>query len=113
MARLSGQSSHEPQHQTLQQELTGDLATAGPQGCANRHLLLTPLGPHEEEVGHVGAGDHQDDPSRAQEEPQNAPDVTDVVQFQWTGVGTPLRLLETGERGGVGSLLHPHGQHPF
>ncbi len=70
------QSSQEPEHKTLQEELTGDLATGGPQGGADRDLLLTPLGPYEEEVGYVGARDQQDYPDRAQEHPQHVADVS-------------------------------------
>ena len=53
----SGQSSEEAEHQALEEELTGDPATSRPQGCADGDLLLTPLGPHEEQIRYVRAGD--------------------------------------------------------
>jgi hypothetical protein len=53
-----------------------------------------PLGPHEEEVRHVGAGHQQYDPDRAEQDPQHASDIANHVVRQRMHIGLqPYRLL--------------------
>ena len=52
------------------------------QGGADGQLLTAALGPHQQQVGDVGAGQQQDDADRAQEHPERAADVADDVADQ-------------------------------
>ncbi len=53
----AGEPGQERQHQRLHQELAGETAAPGPQAGPDRHLPFPLRGPHQEEVGHVGARD--------------------------------------------------------
>ena len=60
----------ERQHQALDQELPRDPRPARAQGGANRQLLAAAFGPHQQQVGDVGAGQQQDDADRAHQHPE-------------------------------------------
>ena len=69
--RAAGQA----EQQALEEDRARESPPAGAQGEADRELAGARLRAHEEQVGDVHAGDQQQDPDRAQQEPQRRPDV--------------------------------------
>jgi hypothetical protein len=64
------QATQHAEQQALLQILPADATRAGPHGRPHGHLRLLPLGPHQEEVRHVGAGDEKDDAHATQDDPE-------------------------------------------
>ena len=60
---------------TLGQQLPDDLPAAGADRDAHAHLARPPRGAREQEVGDVGTGNQQDEADRAQQRPEQQPDL--------------------------------------
>ena len=72
------QRQEAPRHterEALEEDGPNQPSAALSQGGPNRHLPVTGLGPHEEQVGDVGARDEQQEPHGAQQDPQHRLDV--------------------------------------
>jgi hypothetical protein len=82
------------QHQRFGDELPDHLGAPGAQRRAHRELALAALGPHQEEVGHVGAGRQQHEAYRPQDHPEHATDVADDVVAQRVDEHPRLPLLD-------------------
>ena len=105
----AGGAAEQAEQQALDQHLAGQAAAAGADGGADGELLGAALGPDEQEVGDVGAGDEQDDPDRRHHHPQALADVADEIVEQRADVrpeprvlhhldAHPLRRRELGQR---------------
>ncbi len=102
------------QRQAFPQQLADDLARAGAEGGLHRQLLLPRLGPHEQQVGDVGARDQQDHADRPHQHPERALDVADEVVLERADLGRQARLLEHRQRGAGErrEFAQGHRDHP-
>ena len=101
-ARASSQAEQaagEAERHAFGEQRARQPAAARAQRNADGELPPASLGPHEKQIRHVGAGDHQHDSDRAQENPQHAPHVADHVLRQRTDIRPQPYRLFTG-RGG-------------
>ena len=96
------------------QQFPGDAAPCCTQRRARCQFLLPALHTHEQQIGHVGARDQQDDPDRAHHHPQDVVDLAHDILFERpqrrrkTSVFEHLRV-EPERRG---PALQPDRQQP-
>ena len=81
--------SEERQHEGLGEELQEDPAPAGAQGRAKRDLALARRASHQQEVGHVGAGDEQQEEHAGQDHQQGAAHALRDVLEEGHDLGAP------------------------
>ena len=75
----------------LGQELPDHRPAARAQRGAERELALPDRRPHQQQVGDVGAGDHQHETDRAEQDQQRGPGMLDDVLLQRHGPDAHLR----------------------
>ena len=68
-------ASHEREQHALREELPDDLPAGGADRDAHAHLPRPPRGTREQEVGDIGAGNQQHESDRAQQRPEQQPDL--------------------------------------
>ncbi len=95
----------------LEEELPRQSSPAGSERRSERELLLAAVGPDEKKVGHVGTGDQEHEPHRAQEDPEHFTHVADDVLFEGMDVGTEVGLLHHRESQAFREFLRPDGDH--
>ena len=91
--RQTGGGADTGEHETLGQQLPDEAGRAGPERRAHGHLALPRFRAREEKIGHVGAGDEQQEADRAEEEPDRAADGTDDLFPQREDDGVELHRL--------------------
>ena len=106
----------------LGEELPEQALPRGAERGAHRDLLRPRRGAGQQQVGHVGAGDEEHEPHRAEKDEQGGPDIAGGLEAQAGDVETPVRrvlvgvipleLLGEGPHLALG-LRHRHpGLHP-
>ena len=77
--RQTDQAAGNAKDQTLEEQLRRDSSPARAQGRANGQLLTAPFDPHQQQIGNVGASDHQNQDDRAHQNPQHIAHIPDDV----------------------------------
>ncbi len=90
----SGECSEAAEEDALREELAHEAAAAGSEGRPHRELPLAGRPAPEQEVGHVGAGDEEDEGHRAQQHGQPLPVIAHHVVEEGRGGGPPIGVLE-------------------
>jgi hypothetical protein len=95
-------AADERKQHTFGQKLTQQPEAAGAEGRTDRELFLPRLGPRQNQVREVGAGDQQNEADRALQHPQRRADGADDITLQRlrldhvSGRGSPVRHVEVG-----------------
>ena len=82
------------EHEAFRQQLPRNPSRSRAERCVNGQFLLAPLGAHEEQIGHIGTGDQQDNADRAEQDPQHPANVSNHVLREWPHVRPEAHLLE-------------------
>ena len=77
--RHANHTARECEHDALGEQRASDAATARPERGTHRQFLLASFRTHQEQVGHVPAGDEQHDTDGRHENPEDLADVADDV----------------------------------
>ena len=96
----------ERQHHTLGEQRARAMPAARAERRADGQLLVPALRADEREVGHVGAGDEQDDGCRPEQRPEHLADVADDIHGERAHVRQQLQVVEhlLREPGGSGNF---------
>jgi len=71
----AARSACQCEHDRLREELPNQPPTARAKRRSNRDFLFSPRGPRKQQVRHVGAGDQQHQPDRAEQHHHDAPQI--------------------------------------
>ena len=78
----SGQSAEYTEHGAFRQGVADDVAAAGPQSQPHGHFAMSSHGARQQEIGHVGATDEQEDRSRRHQKEETGRGATERAVAQ-------------------------------
>ena len=87
-------AAEQAEDDAFEQQLAREPPGARAKRRANRQLLLPRVGPHEQQVGHVGARDEQDHADGRHQHPQRLLDVADQLVLHRSDHRRDARLFE-------------------
>jgi hypothetical protein len=108
------QATHEREQHALDEQAPDDSAPFSAERRPNGEFLLSSVGPHEQEVRHIGARHEHHDADRSHQHPEHVGDVADDILLQGSEGGRnaealvhlPIDTLRGWPRG------HPERHHP-
>ena len=89
-----GGAAKQTEHEALDQQLARDLRASGAQRRPDGQLLLARLGPNQQQVGDVGAGDQHHDADHSHQHPQHGLHVADDIGLERVNARHDPCLLE-------------------
>ncbi len=110
--RETEETAEDSQAHAFEQQLPRKTLPVGAESGAQRQLLLAGVGPDQEQVGDVGAGDEKHEAYRAEKDPEHVPDITHDIFFERHDVGVEVSVLQHLKRQPLGVLLRAEGDHP-
>ncbi len=90
----SGEPAEQSQGDAFSEKLFRHAGSIRSERRSKGELALAALRAHQEEVGHVGAGDEKNQAHGSQQNPERSPDVSDHVLFERPDVGAESRLFQ-------------------
>ena len=77
----SQRAAQQREREAFDKQMTRDVTPARAQRRAQRELLPSSLRSHQQQIGNVRAGDHQDDADGSHQQPEHRSDVADDIGF--------------------------------
>jgi hypothetical protein len=86
--------TRQTEQEAFREQLPHQVSAGGPERGADRHLVLPGHGPGEEEVGDVGAGEHEQEHHRAPEHQEHRPDRANLRVPERDGLDSDVQLID-------------------